>query len=142
MLEKLYTCSDRGRNNDHVPPVVAFTCIGPRIRVWIAYSYRERDGPPVHLMLNIWERDMTTTWAVLEIQSVLRNLLRWSTKVLRPNISHQISLWRFRNIVEERQPMCSTADERAYYRDMYYGIGVKSAGSEVCDPEHSECQPM
>ena len=52
ILENLYTCSDRGRNNDHVPPVVAFTCIGPRIRVWIAYSYRERPGPPVHVRSN------------------------------------------------------------------------------------------
>ena len=93
-------------------------------------------------MLNIWERDMTTTWAVLEIQSILRNLLGWSTKVLRPNISHQISLWRFRSIAVERQPMCSTADKRAYYLDLYFGIGVNSEESEVHDPKPAGCQPM
>jgi hypothetical protein len=42
LFEKLYSLADQQWSNNHVPPVVAFTCIGPKIRLWIAYAL----GPP------------------------------------------------------------------------------------------------
>jgi hypothetical protein len=44
-------------------------------------------------MTCVWEGDMTSFWAVREIQSIMKNLLRWATRVLRPSISAQISRW-------------------------------------------------
>ena len=42
LFEKLYSLADDQESNYHVPPVVAFTCIGPKVRLWIAYAL----GPP------------------------------------------------------------------------------------------------
>lgn len=41
ILEHLYAFADQSPHNSHVPPVVAFTSIGPKLRVWIAYSIRK-----------------------------------------------------------------------------------------------------
>ena len=44
----------------------------------------------------VWQSPMTSIWALLEMQSILGNFLRWATRVLRPSISSQISRWRLR----------------------------------------------
>lgn len=49
MLENLYRHADGQNNDNHVPPVVAFTCIGPVIRLWIAYTLREPNGAKAHV---------------------------------------------------------------------------------------------
>lgn len=45
-------------------------------------------------MTCIKQSDITSTWAVLEIQSIIRNLLRWATRVHKPNISLQLDHWQ------------------------------------------------
>lgn len=49
-------------------------------------------------MICIKECDVTSTWAVLEVHSIIRNLLRWATRVHRPNISTQIGRWRLQGV--------------------------------------------
>ena len=54
LFEKLYSLADEQWSNYHIPPVVAFTCIGPKVRLWIAYAL----GPPskpVHVSFRISE---------------------------------------------------------------------------------------
>jgi hypothetical protein len=38
-----------GGNDNRIPPIVAFTCIGPEIRVWLAYSCTQQDKPVCHV---------------------------------------------------------------------------------------------
>lgn len=46
-------------------------------------------------MVCIRELDLSSsTWVVFEMQSIVRNLLFWATRVHKPNISNQISRWR------------------------------------------------
>ena len=49
MLENLFEYTERKQNYQHVPPVVAFTCIGPSVRLWIAYAVREPNGKIAHV---------------------------------------------------------------------------------------------
>ena len=34
---------------------------------------------------------MTSVWAVLELQTILRNLMQWATRILKPTIAMQLS---------------------------------------------------
>jgi hypothetical protein len=49
MLENLYSIADQQQNSHHVPPVVAFTCIGPKIRLWIAYTTGAHSSRTAHV---------------------------------------------------------------------------------------------
>lgn len=51
MLEKLYSLAEQHSTNAHVPPVVAFTCIGPQIRLWMVYSVCAPKGVPRRVSL-------------------------------------------------------------------------------------------
>lgn len=47
MLENLAQGPERKWNNQHIPPVVGFTCVGGKCKVWLTYSHpaseRKRD---------------------------------------------------------------------------------------------------
>ena len=60
MLENLFQYTERKENYQHVPPVVAFTCIGPSIRLWIAYSVREPNGEVAHVSLETLRIDIVS----------------------------------------------------------------------------------
>ncbi|KAF7191577.1 hypothetical protein HII31_07079 [Pseudocercospora fuligena] len=96
MLENLYRHAGRHPSDHHLPPVVTFTCIGSSIRISIAYSFRAITGKIAHIMVCIKKVEISSIWAVLEIHAIVQNLLQWATRVLRPNISAQISRWRLR----------------------------------------------
>lgn len=49
MLENLYSLADQQQNSHHVPPVIAFTCIGAKIRLWIAYTSGAHSSKTAHV---------------------------------------------------------------------------------------------
>lgn len=61
MLENLYSLADQRQNSHHVPPIVAFTCIGPKIRLWIANSSGAHSSRTAHVS------NLSTRRSVLEL---------------------------------------------------------------------------
>lgn len=54
MLERLYMLGDQHSTNAHVPAVVALTCIGPQVRVWLTYSIcAPENGAPRHVSISV-----------------------------------------------------------------------------------------
>ncbi len=47
LFEKLF--QHAGGTEERIPPVVAFTCIGPFIRAWLAYSLTPREKSRCHV---------------------------------------------------------------------------------------------
>lgn len=87
-------------------------------------------------MIPIWQSPMTSLWAVLEMQCILGNLLRYATRILRPNISSQLSRWRLQkatlndselmfedgaSVARDRKPLSQVIDERACWNCKLYG---------------------
>lgn len=46
-------------------------------------------------MIPIFQSAMTSVWAVLDMLSTLENLMRYTTRKQQPNISTQLSRWRW-----------------------------------------------
>lgn len=96
---------------------------------------------------------MTSFWAVLEMQSIMKNLLRWATRVLRPSIVSQISRWEVRldtlgpgyldqmfetreQVALDRKPLAKVPEERAYWSGKY--CGHKRPADEDKDIQHKK----
>ena len=103
---------------------------------------------------------MTSFWAVREIQSILKNLILWATRVLRPSISAQISRWSSRKgrnggsdqmfegrfqVAVDREPLVDTVAERLYWTGLCTSDHKRSADdteqtpskrSRSREPEH------
>jgi hypothetical protein len=101
-----------GKLNDTLslqpPPVVAFTCVGPVVKVWLAYHDRSTIfGPPVqvratHLqfrinsntqkrMICIWSTSVRLTWGVASLRAIIKNMHTWSSRLLKPRLQVAIS---------------------------------------------------
>lgn len=48
ILEKLAKFTQELEDNEHIPPVVTMTCVGTRVKVWLAYS-KSKDGVRDHV---------------------------------------------------------------------------------------------
>ncbi|KIW20723.1 hypothetical protein PV08_01300 [Exophiala spinifera] len=95
LLEKLLERA--GGPERRIPPVVAFTCIGPFIRTWLAYSSSPQEKSRCHRMVCIWSGTLTTTWGVIATRHIVDNMIFWATRVLRPKLSGYISQIRLNN---------------------------------------------
>ena len=49
-------------------------------------------------MACIWKGDMTITWDVIQLRTILNNLHTWAMRVLRPQLSMYIDQWKFRHL--------------------------------------------
>ncbi|EQL34773.1 hypothetical protein BDFG_03471 [Blastomyces dermatitidis ATCC 26199] len=76
---------------DSIPPVVAFTCVGSEIRVWLAYSEIKDNLCHAHRMVCIWQHSLSQDRGVLETCVIVENMLLWSSRVWKPKISGYIS---------------------------------------------------
>jgi hypothetical protein len=52
MLESLSQFAEIKRNNEHIPPVVAVTCVGANIKVWLAYSCHPGNNQRDHVCIS------------------------------------------------------------------------------------------
>ena len=49
-------------------------------------------------MACIWKGDMTITWDVIQLRTILNNLHTWAMRALRPQLSMYIDQWKFRHL--------------------------------------------
>ncbi|EAS34506.3 uncharacterized protein CIMG_05530 [Coccidioides immitis RS] len=100
LLEGLYTSSGTF-TIDSSPPVVMFTCHGPELGVWLAYSCSKGFGPICYgykllqKMVRIWTSSLNLTWGVIATCQIVKNLLFWASRCFKPQISACISQIRF-----------------------------------------------
>ncbi|QSS54884.1 hypothetical protein I7I53_02584 [Histoplasma capsulatum var. duboisii H88] len=87
--EKL--CNWATASYDSVPPVVAFTCVGAEIRVWLAFSEVKDNIRLSRRMVCIWESSLFSGWAVVKTCAIVKNMLLWASRVWKPKISGHIS---------------------------------------------------
>ena len=124
-------CKRAGGYDSRVPPVVAFTCVGAKVRVWLAYSCTEQQGSRCHVrqlsrrqffsrahcdvplmllqkMICIWAGTLTTTWGVMVTCQIVKNMIFWASRILRPQVSGYISQLRLarsqKHDLPERHP--------------------------------------
>ncbi|OJD19602.1 hypothetical protein AJ78_00459 [Emergomyces pasteurianus Ep9510] len=76
---------------DFVLPVVAFTCVGAEIKVWLAYSEIKDNICLGHKMVCIWESNLCLGWGVIATCAIVKNMLLWASRVWKPTISGYIS---------------------------------------------------
>ncbi|KAH7075071.1 hypothetical protein FB567DRAFT_536111 [Paraphoma chrysanthemicola] len=70
-----------------MPPVIAFTCCGPDVRVWLMY-YTEPDaeGKRARRMACIWSTSVLLTWGVASLRAIIMNMHTWASRILKPRI--------------------------------------------------------
>ena len=84
------------------PPVVAFTCVGPVVKVWLAYNDKPEFGHPVQVRANhphlfteanfkkrmrcIWSTSIRLTWGVVSLRAIVKNMHTWSSRLLKPKL--------------------------------------------------------
>ncbi|KAJ8115029.1 hypothetical protein OPT61_g3241 [Boeremia exigua] len=84
------------------PPVMAFTCNGPIVKVWLAYqddSKLSQKPRKVSLcpteqiiaddwkrMVCIWTTSVQLTWGVASLRAVLLNMHTWASRLLKPKL--------------------------------------------------------
>ncbi|KAH7395366.1 hypothetical protein DE146DRAFT_659883 [Phaeosphaeria sp. MPI-PUGE-AT-0046c] len=69
------------------PPVVAFTCVGPIVKVWLAYQYKAANSAKrSQRMICIWSTSVRMTWGVASLRCIVLNMHMWASRVLKPKI--------------------------------------------------------
>ncbi|KAK3629992.1 hypothetical protein LTR56_017751 [Elasticomyces elasticus] len=69
--------------SDEVPPVIAFTSVGPHLKVWLAF--RQTNGQ--QMMKCIYATDLTLAFGVWSIQLIVEHMHVWSSRILKPKIA-------------------------------------------------------
>ncbi|XP_014553910.1 hypothetical protein COCVIDRAFT_106362 [Bipolaris victoriae FI3] len=74
------------------PPVIAFTCVGPVVKVWLAYQDKSKEfAIPIQRMVCIWSTSIELTWGVASLRAIIRNMHTWSSRLLKPRLQMAIS---------------------------------------------------
>ncbi|KAI9695123.1 MAG: hypothetical protein M1820_008891 [Bogoriella megaspora] len=73
-----------------VPPVIAFTCIGPRIKLWLTYRSEEH-GRKITKMSCIWSTSIELTWGVWAVRHIVQTMHIWASRCLRPKLAAAVS---------------------------------------------------
>ncbi|KAF5844547.1 hypothetical protein GGP41_007569 [Bipolaris sorokiniana] len=74
------------------PPAIAFTCVGPVVKVWLAYQDKSKEfAIPIQRMVCIWSTSIELTWGVASLRAIIRNMHTWSSRLLKPRLQMAIS---------------------------------------------------
>ncbi|KAF2818062.1 hypothetical protein CC86DRAFT_461261 [Ophiobolus disseminans] len=76
-----------------VPPVIAFTCVGHIVKVWLTYSEAaepRHHNTQVRRMICIWSTSVQLTWGVATLQAIVMNMHTWATRLLKPRIQASV----------------------------------------------------
>ncbi|KAF1845079.1 uncharacterized protein K460DRAFT_365983 [Cucurbitaria berberidis CBS 394.84] len=70
-----------------LPPVIAFTCIGPLVKVWLMY----RTNPVLFIpmqrrMVCIWSTTVQLTWGVTALREIVAHMHIWASRLLKPKV--------------------------------------------------------
>ncbi|KAF2108146.1 hypothetical protein BDV96DRAFT_653041 [Lophiotrema nucula] len=81
---------DSGDSSD-LPPVIAFTCIGPNVKVWLAYETKmDSSAFRQWRMVCIWSTSVQLTWGVAALRAIIMNMHIWASRFLKPKIQARI----------------------------------------------------
>ncbi|KAF2187554.1 hypothetical protein K469DRAFT_748837 [Zopfia rhizophila CBS 207.26] len=71
----------------NLPPVIAFTCIGPIVKVWLMYQTKSNlFGIRQRRMVCIWSTSVQLTWGVAALRAIITNMHIWASRLLKPKI--------------------------------------------------------
>ncbi|PSN65039.1 hypothetical protein BS50DRAFT_50001 [Corynespora cassiicola Philippines] len=69
------------------PPVIVFTCVGPIVKVWLAYeSSPSLFSSPSQRMVCIWSTSAQLTWGIASLRAIIMNMKTWASRILKPRI--------------------------------------------------------
>ncbi|KAF2260333.1 hypothetical protein CC78DRAFT_620289 [Lojkania enalia] len=94
MQEKLIQAVD---DSGLVDPIIGFTCIGPEVRLWL--TFRDQSAPQNSQsclkMVSIWATSLDYAWGVLALRTIIKNMLKWATRILKGKLTQYID-WVYR----------------------------------------------
>ncbi|KAF4626317.1 hypothetical protein G7Y89_g11841 [Cudoniella acicularis] len=96
MTEKLAMFANSKQDDEHIPPVIAITAVGPKIKFSLVFSEIVNEEIRDHNAITIWNGCISKTWDALQFCRIIENMLFWSQHILRPKVSHYIDQWRLR----------------------------------------------
>ena len=92
-----------------LPPVVAFTCVGPDFKVWLTFRDQQSEERRVvgvslwipeassnflQQMISIWATSLELNWGVYSALSIVTNMHTWASRILKPRLSGCLSAIR------------------------------------------------
>ncbi|KAF2702903.1 hypothetical protein K504DRAFT_495952 [Pleomassaria siparia CBS 279.74] len=78
-----------------IPPVIVFTCVGPVVKVWLAYQSWTKSGDFIQEMVCIWASSIQLTWGVVALSALVANMYMWASRILKPKVFSWIfEAWR------------------------------------------------
>ncbi|OAL43945.1 hypothetical protein IQ07DRAFT_260579 [Pyrenochaeta sp. DS3sAY3a] len=107
------------------PPVVAFTCVGPVVKVWLAYQDRSGTfASPMQRMVCIWSTSVDLIWGVASLRAIIKNMHTWSSRLLKPKLQAAI-LQASSNISKRDRNVCdlTSAFESAGFENIFRDHG-------------------
>ncbi|KAF2658935.1 hypothetical protein K491DRAFT_713180 [Lophiostoma macrostomum CBS 122681] len=69
-----------------IPPMIGFTCVGPKLRLWLTY----RGDDNQIQMVCVWATRLDSTWGVYYLTEIIRNMHLWVSKLLHGTVVHYI----------------------------------------------------
>ncbi|KAF2268288.1 hypothetical protein CC78DRAFT_613481 [Lojkania enalia] len=127
--------------------ILAFTCIGPTVRLWLTFRNR-RSKPKLIRMVCIWATSMELTWGVMMLQRVVQNMLNWAFEEVRQSIANEIAKakkrWGFDESSEdetsedESSEIWMPTDEEDQFNSDIGGDKKENDGYEDEDGEQAE----
>ncbi|KAI7087573.1 hypothetical protein KC356_g4052 [Hortaea werneckii] len=74
---------------EDLPPVIAFTCIGPAVQVWLTYragpTRENGDKMRIHMQC-IYATHLELLWGVHSCRLVIKHMHVWASRILKPRI--------------------------------------------------------
>ncbi|KAI7185863.1 hypothetical protein KC363_g6913 [Hortaea werneckii] len=75
--------------DEDLPPVIAFTCIGPAVQVWLTYragpTRENGDKMRIHMQC-IYATHLELLWGVHSCRLVIKHMHVWASRILKPRI--------------------------------------------------------
>ncbi|KAI7278113.1 hypothetical protein KC345_g6152 [Hortaea werneckii] len=101
MLRSLFETA-YGSVPDDLPPIIFFTCVGPKIQVWLAYHRSLESNAYSKNNTNfrcIFTTSVELTWGVHACRSIVKHMHIWASRILKPQIWMCLS-----NVILELDP--------------------------------------
>ncbi|MCJ1433541.1 hypothetical protein MMC27_002904 [Xylographa pallens] len=144
MLNKLARYSIAPGEHETIRPVVSFTFIGYRARVWIAYisakSHKDLLGKEqcTYVMQCIWEGDIRRNLDTVQLCCIIENLQFWILKHFRPWVSSCLDRWYYPGLEAIRYYDEEQLGEPRKKADRYGEESVEESEEESGEKEEEE----
>ncbi|KAI7177126.1 hypothetical protein KC316_g9704 [Hortaea werneckii] len=98
-----------------LPPIIAITCVGPELRVWLTYNAGtggQREDNMNILMKCVYATHLELVWGVHSSRLIVKHMHVWASRILKPRICMYLSLLASKRSLSNhtRPPECSSSD--------------------------------